>query len=644
MRFLRLPEREYLLIVAVSAALAADLFAPASAAAAAVLWVAALAGSLPTAWAAARSIVRRRITIDTFNIFALAVSFATREVRSAAFIVLMLTFARLLDWYTESRTKNAVEELLRLKPEHAFRVVGGARGEHGERVEKIGADGIREGDILLVEEGGRVPADGIVVFGEALVNEASVTGESVPVPKGEGDRVLSGTLAESGTIKLRATGVGKDSTLERMAALIREAQKNKSRSERLADRFAAIFFPVVLISGAAVYLLTKNILMTAALFLVACADDMAVAIPLAATASLGRAASRGVIVKGGEWLDAMGKVKTLVLDKTGTLTYGAFTFRDADIIEGVSAERFWTLTGAAEKFSEHPVGRAIFREAAARVTAGGVPSPDEVKVHRGNGIWARIGSEEVAIGDEGMCADLGIVPDPRTLAKLGKKRAQFGGTTVLVAIGGKCAGLITVADVPREEAGDSIRELRAQGVRNVIMFTGDNEATARTVAEKLSMTSYVASMSPEDKMRRLEELLKDGPVAMVGDGINDSPALARADVGIAMGGGGAAVAVAAADLVILTDDLSRVPEMVALGRRTASVIRWDMIIWVLSNAAGFALVLTGIAGPALAAFYNFATDFLPLANSTRLFAGGPHGARPARSTRPATRATAEPSR
>lgn len=653
----RSPGREYLLIIIVALALITNLFFPAFSEASIVLWIAALLGSLPTAWATVAALYRRKITIDTFNVFALAISFATREIRSAAFIVLMLAFANLLDWHTASRAHDAVTELLRLKPEKARRLK--KDGARGDAVEEIPADNVCENDVLLVQDGDRIPADGIIIKGSVFMNESPVTGESVPAEKHEGDRLITGTLVGSGTAEFRVTGVGKNSTLERMAELIRAAQKNKSRSERLADRFASIFLPIILLVGVGVYVVTGNILMTAALFLVACADDMAVAIPLAVTASLGRAARRGVIVKGGEWLDALARTRTLVLDKTGTLTYGSFALRDVDIFKGVPPELFWRSVGAAEKFSEHPVGRAIFKTALEKLAGGSastahglapaaahstsvaaVPDPDEVKIHRGNGIWVRYGKAKrvhVAIGDEGLCADLGLRMPPSVKERIKRKQECFGGTTVFVMIDKKYSGLITVADVPREEAAASMRALRKLGVADIVMFTGDNEKVAASVSKQLGLAGYIASMSPEEKLQQVEKLLQKnaakktaggaargarGTVSMVGDGINDAPALSRADVGIAMGSGGAAVAVEAADIVVLTDNLSRVPEMVSLGRRTASIIRWDMGIWVVTNVVGFALVLTGFAGPALAAFYNFATDFLPLINSTRLFRSG----------------------
>ncbi|MFH1246734.1 MAG: cation-translocating P-type ATPase [Candidatus Liptonbacteria bacterium] len=606
MKYLNSPYREYVVIVAVFAGLIADLIVPSAAPA---LLVISLIGAVPTAWKALESLFKRRISIDTFNVFALAISFFVHEVRSAAFIVLMLSFADLLEWRTSSRAHSAVKALLQLKPEKAVRM-------RGEAEEEIPAAEIRENDVLLVKEGERVPADGTVIFGSALMNESSVTGESLPVTKTVGDRVISGTVSESGIVKFRATHVGENSTLEQMAGLIREAQKNKSRSERMADHFAAIFLPIIILGGVAVYFITHDIRMAAALFLVACADDMAVAIPLAITAAIGHAAKRGVIIKGGEWLSALGKIDTLVLDKTGTLTYGSFALREVEIEKGITEKKFWTMVGTVEKFSDHPVSRATFKEAQNRV--GEVPDPDEVKIFKGSGIWVRSNKDDIAIGNEGIYGDLEMKMDAKVQEKLAAKRAAYGGTVSLVLINRKFAGIIVMADIPREEAAKSIREIKNVGVKETIMFTGDNEAAASIIASKLGIT-YAASMLPEDKMRRIEDMSKRGTVAMVGDGINDAPALSRANVGIAMGNGGSAIAVEAADVVILTDKLDRIPEMILLGRNTSSVIKWDMILWMISNIFGFALVLTGVAGPAFAAFYNFATDFLPLINSGRLF-------------------------
>lgn len=605
--FFKPPKREYAVIILVAVGLAVDYL---NSALGILLWAVSALGAIPTLLGALKSIRERHINIDTFNVFALGVSFATQEIRSAAFIVLMLAFAELLDWKTRTRSRNAVEELLKLKPESVEREKDGAR-------EKISVESVKEGDILIVESGSRVPVDGVVVWGRAFLNEASVTGESVPIEKIEGDAVLSSSFNESGAIKIKAQKVGKDSTIEQMAELIRKAAKNKSHSEKLADKFAAIFLPVVIIVALGAYFFTKNLGMMAAIFLVACADDMAVAIPLAMAASLGRAAKRGVIVKGGEWLDALGRVKKIILDKTGTLTYGRFGVAKYEIEKNFSEEDFWKMTGSAEKFSEHPIGRAIFKHISEKKIS--LPDPGEFEVYRGGGIRAVINKKEILLGNQKFIEEKGVsFPEKFSAGVFGEEAL----TCVVAAIDKKFAGLIYVADLPREEASRSVAELKKLGVE-VSMFTGDSPKVAGSVAKALGIEDFTASMKPADKVAELEKFLGEGKggAAMVGDGINDAPVLARADVGIAMGSGGTAVAVEAADIVILTDNLSRIPEMVVLGRKTASVVKWDMVLWLLSNIIGFALVLTGVAGPAFAAFYNFATDFIPLLNSARLFKG-----------------------
>ncbi|MBI5421221.1 MAG: cation-translocating P-type ATPase [Parcubacteria group bacterium] len=573
------------------------------------LFFVATIGALPTCIDALVSLYRRKITIDTFNVFALGVSFATQEFRSAAFIVLMLAFARILDWHVLSRSRNAVEELLRLKPLNALLEEDGSLRE-------VQIDAVCEGNIVVIKEGARIPVDGVIVYGSASINESSVTGESTPVQKIVGDVVVSSTLNESGLLKIKATRVGRDSTLERMAELLRQASMHKSHSEKLADRFAGIFLPFVIVLGIVTYWITHNVFMVASLFLVACADDMAVAIPLAMTASLGYAAKRGVIIKGGEWLGVLGKIKTLVLDKTGTLTYGVFAIQAVDIEKHISEERFLRLVGRAEKFSDHPVGKTIFRSALQKI--GSLPDPEEVKAYKGGGVWARVDGVEVVIGNEAILEERGIVLPHGVKTKLEVSRERFGDTVVLIFFDGEFAGMIAVADEPRDEAKRSLLALREMGIRS-IMFTGDNEHVASRITNALGVDSFKASLFPEDKVREVESLAKQGVVAMVGDGINDAPSLARADVGIAMGSIGTAITVEAADVVLLSDNLSHIPELVRLGKRTSSVIKGDMIIWLVTNCFGFIMVFTGIFGPTFAALYNFLTDFLPLINSARLF-------------------------
>jgi len=597
-RWLKSPRREYALIALLLFAFAVDYIFPG---AYLVLLAFAIVGAAPTAVLAFRSLMRKRVSIDVFNTFALVIAFVLTDAQSAGFITLMLAFARLLDSYTQGRTKRALEELLALKPSRAT-------VERGEQLKEIDTEAVQLNDIVVVEAGARVPVDGKVVYGATHVNEAPVTGESRPVKKIVGDPVFSGTVVETGVLKIRATGVGKDSTIERLAALMRAAAKNKSNPERIADKFAAIFLPIVAALGAVVYLITRNATMTAALFLVACADDMAVAIPLAITATLGAAAKRGVIVKGGERLQALSKLKTLVLDKTGTLTYGALTVAETRLAVGVDEKTFWKSVATAEKFAEHPVGHAVYRAAAEALQA--VPDPDKFETVTGFGIVAETGEGQMTIGTAAFL-DLKQIKHPDATIDDGR-------SVVMAARNGVYQATLIVADAPRPEAAHALRRLKKMGVSRIVMFTGDRSEVAARIAASLGIDEFKADMKPEDKVAELEKLLIGGPVGMIGDGVNDAPVLSRADVGIAMGGG-AAAAVEASDIVILADNLDRLPEMVELSRRAMRVISSDIAIWSISNLFGFALVLLGAAGPALAAFYNFITDFFPLINSSRLF-------------------------
>lgn len=595
--WLKSPRREYVLIPLLIVALAVDLALPS---AAGLLFGVAVLAALPTVASALVAARRRRITIETFNTFALVIAFAVTDARSAGFITLMLSFAGLLESFTARRTEHALEELLKLKPTQATIERG-----NSELVE-VKVDDVAKDDTVVVRSGARVPVDGLVIFGSTYVNEAPVTGESAPVLKVVGDQVYSGTLVESGVLKVRATGVGKDSTIERMVTLMKDAAENKSKPERIADKFAGVFLPVVGLIGLLTYGVTRNLSMTAALFLVACADDMAVAIPLAVTAALGGAAKRGMLVKGGERLDALANLRTLVLDKTGTVTYGNMSVGACEFAAGVDEPSFWSAVAAAEKFTEHPVGRAVYRMAASKIET--VTDPEKFASVAGGGVVASLHGSEIIIGAASLLEAHKISHPP----------ADGDASSVFVAKDGVFVCRMSVTDLPRPEAAQALWRLKKLGVKRIVMFTGDRPDAASRVAAALGIDEYRANMKPEDKVVELEKLLGQGPVGMVGDGVNDAPVLARADVGIAMGGG-AAVAIEAADVVIMVDDLSRLPELVELSRRSLSVIRSDVFIWAVSNLFGFVLVFTGVAGPALAATYNFVTDFFPLINSTRLF-------------------------
>ena len=552
----------------------------------------------------------RKITIDSFNALVLLVSISTVEMSSAFFIMMMLSFADILEFRTKSQANRAIEELMKLNPKTALK-------EEDGKIVEFPIDKIKENDILLVENGGRVPVDGIVIFGNALINESSVTGESMPVEKVINDHVLSSTLNESGVIKIKATRASGNSTVAQIAKLINDASKNKSRVEKLADKFAGYFMPFVIFIAVAVYYFTKDVSMTISIFLVACADDLSVAIPLAMTASIGRAARRGVVIKGGEWLDALSQMDTLVLDKTGTLTYGRLDIEADHVDLEVGEGKFWYFVAIGEKFSEHPIGKAIFKKAATKMNE--VPDPEKYTVIEGAGVKAIYGKDEIIIGNENVLSEIKNDHVEKLRKFIDEERREYRKTISIVILNGKLLGIITITDIIKKEARDSLDKLKKEGVKNIVMFTGDNEEVSKEVGLVLGITDIRSQMTPESNMTHLEDLTKTHFVGMVGDGINDAPALARAGIGIAMGKKGTSVAIEAADIVILSDNLERIPEMVNLSKRTMSVIRGDIVIWVISNIVGFTLVFTGVAGPLFAAFYNFITDFFPLLNSARLF-------------------------
>lgn len=601
------PKREYFIFSLVIIGFAVDILFPRYQS---VLFTVALFGAYPVFLAALMAAFKRKLTIEVFNAFALLTTFVTGDMRSAAFIVLMLAFARLLEWRTETKTSNAVEDLLKQKPKDAVRESGGV-------IQTIPIERIRVGDIIIVKSGEQIPVDGIIVFGKTEVNEAIVTGESLPVEKIIGDEVLISTMNVSQPIKIRATRVGRDSTIEKIAQLIRVAEKNKSKEQRFADVFAGYFFPVILALGLGTYLVTRSVTMVVALFLVACADDIAVAIPLAVTAALGHAAKHGVIIKGGNVLRTIAKAKTLILDKTGTLTYGDFVIKDIFIDDGISKEDFWQAIAIAEKYSEHPIGKVLFKESLNRTSV--VPNAQKYQIYKSAGVWARFGKDDIIVGNEDILKQYKISFPRGFQKKLVEKYRDTPQSIIYVAVNAIFVGYLTIADTPRAGAKESISKMKTLGIEQIVILTGDKEASTKYVAKELDIPEYHFNLKPEDKLVYIEKFAKEGPVIMIGDGVNDAPGLARADVGIAMGKGGSAIAAETADVVMLHDNLSELPGIIELGRRSSHVVYWDMGLWFVSNILGFVLVFLGLT-PALAAFYNFATDFIPILNSTRLFA------------------------
>jgi Cd2+/Zn2+-exporting ATPase/Cu+-exporting ATPase len=483
----------------------------------------------------------------------------------------------------------------------------------GER--EVDAADLRAGDRILIRPGERSPADGVVEDGRAAVDQSAITGESMPVEKGPGAEVLAGTIVHGGALRLRLTRVGADTTLGRIIRLVEEAEANKAPVQRFADRFTAWYIPIVVGAAVLTYLLGGQIRSAIAVLLVACACAVALATPTAVIASVGRAARQGILIKGGRYLELLARADTLVMDKTGTLTLGRPTITDLVPADGFSPEELLRLAASAERYSEHPIGEAMRAAASER----GIPlsSPGNFEALPGMGVRARVDGVEVLAGGRRLLEERGVSP-PADLASRVSRLQEAGKTAFYLAGDGEVRGALAVADLLRPEVAQALAELRALGFTRMILLTGDNERAAHALANSLGV-EYRAELLPEDKIDIVRGLQAEGArVVMVGDGVNDAPALAQADVGIAMGVAGADAALEAADVALMRDDWRAVAGAVRIARRAFQAIKQNLGIGVIYNSLGIALAGFGVLPPVAAAAGQSVPDLLVMLNSARL--------------------------
>jgi Cd2+/Zn2+-exporting ATPase/Cu+-exporting ATPase len=622
---------------------AATRLVPAPVAAAAVL-----VGGLPIFRKVVLALRAGSVTPHALMTLGIAGALAIGEYGAAAVIVFFMRFADFLDGYAAGRARRAIQELVALQPLEA-------RVERNGEETMVPAAQVRPGEMVLVKPGERIPADGVVVSGRASVNQAPITGESVPVEREPGQRVLAATIALDGALRVRAEHVGADSTFGRIVRLVEEAESHKSRAQRLADRVTAYYIPVVALIAAASWLVGGSATAAVAVLVVSCSCGIALATPVAVVAAVGSAARRGILVKGGTALEALARADVVLLDKTGTLTVGRPQVTGVYALGGRSADEVLEVAARAERLSEHPIAAAVVAaartaapqtaartapsHAAARPTApqsasgagrvavgaaqgaiaGGTDAVD-FEVAPGRGVVVRENGGQVTVGSRRFADDLGIAV-PQEADRLCRDLEAGGQTVIYVVEGSTTIGVIALADTPRPEVPEALAALRAAGLGEITMLTGDNARAADTIAGALGI-AYRADLLPEDKIAVVQRLQREGRVvAMVGDGINDAPALAQADVGIAMGDATAA-ALEAADVGLLKDDWRLVPEAVHVGRRAFAVIRQNLMGTVAYNLIGITLAALGFIPPVLAAAAQVIPDFLILLNSGRLLRAG----------------------
>lgn len=566
-----------------------------------VLSVIALLPVLRSAW---QSLLDRQIAVDLLASIALIASFANHEWTSAAFINLMLTSARAFGDRTARNSQAAIESLLELKPKTV-------RVRRDDKVTEIPVEEVRTGDQVIVGLGERIPVDGTVVEGAGLVDESSLTGESLPVSKDTGSEAYSSTLVTDGSLMLRAERIGKDTTLEKIIRLVQESQNTKVGIQTLAQTFANWYIAFILVGSLALYALTRDHTLVLAFLLIACADDLAVAIPLAFSAAIGAAARQGIIVKGSRFLEGLAHTRTILFDKTGTLTTGHLSMEDILVFDGEDRRNILLWSASLEAASTHPVAQAI-RRAAGTESLSAIPV-DALREVSGKGVTATVEGHALVCGRGSFLEENGI-PLPQD------RRMDTAASHLYVARDGRVAGVILLTDTVRPESVQALAALRSAGIEHTVMLTGDNEKTAEKVAHATGIDEFRANLLPEDKVGAVKGFLnKKSKVVMVGDGVNDAAALASADIGIAMGAIGSDVAIEAADIALMRDDLGKLPAAIAISQDAVRVSRQNFWIWGATNAVGLVLVFTHVLDPAGAAAYNFLSDFVPITNSLRLF-------------------------
>lgn len=558
-------------------------------------------GGWPLFREAYEGVLSRRMTMElSMGIAVLSAAYASYFF-VALVITLFVLIAEILEDLTLDRGRGAIRDLMELLPQRVS-------VRRGQTVLEIGQEELRVGDVVVVAPGARIPVDGEVQGGNSFVDESRITGESMPVEKISRALVYAGSINQSGSLEIRADRIGRDTSYGQILDAVERAEKSRAPVQRLADRLAGYIVYVALGFAAFEYYITKgDISGTISVIVVAGACGVAAGTPLAILGGIGRAAKLGGVIKGGVHLETLGKVRTVVLDKTGTLTFGRPEVTGVHPQAGIEAADLLLAAANAELLSEHPIGKAVV--AWARREGLEIPGSDSFSYRPGRGIAALVSGTTVLVGNAAWLSENGV--------ELGPDALQLLGAHVLVASGGKLLGWIEVADRIRPEAGEAMSRLRRMGIRTILL-TGDRIEVAKAVGETLKVDSIEAALLPEDKLARVTDLVGRGEiVAMLGDGINDAPALAAASVGVAMGSG-THVTREKADIVLIGNDLGRFVDMVKVARRVRAIIQFNFIGTVLVDLAGIAAAMTGYIGPVEAAAIHTGSELAFILNSARL--------------------------
>ncbi len=529
----------------------------------------------------------------------------------AAAVTFLFTIGHALEVATLNKTRSALAELVAVAPDVAIVM------RDGEQLE-IPAAAVNMGEIVLVKNGAKVPVDGEVVAGTGAIDEASITGESIPVEKSTPDAVFAGTVSRGGFLQVRATGVGADTTLARIIHRVEEAQDSKAKTQAFIDRFSKWYTPGVMLLALVAGLITGDIVLALTLLVIGCPGALVISIPVAIVAGIGRSARNGILIKGGEYLETSAKISAVAVDKTGTLTKGTPTLTDIVVLDPTSNRtEVLRWAAAAEAGSEHPLARPILQSAREEgVAPHGIPG--EVIPVPGKGIVSDVDGRRVLIGNAALLEQYRVTEDMGA-ARQAKDLAAQGKTAMIVAVENRVIGLVAVADEIRDDAAEMVRRLHAAGVKKVVMLTGDTRLVAESIGRATGIDEIHASLLPEDKLDAVAKLQAEGhTVAMVGDGVNDAPALATADIGVAMGAAGSAVAVETADIALMGDNLLKLPEAISLAKRTVGVMKQNIAISLITVAALLVGVFFGGVTMSIGMLVHEASVLIVIINAMRL--------------------------
>lgn len=571
-------------------------------------WVTIIISGIPLLYLAVWRIIYNRgiakISSALLICIAMFAALAIGEMFAAGEVAFIMALGALLEDATTNRAKKGLRKLISLAPTQGRRIRDG-------KEEMIPAEEIRKGDMLRILAGETIPVDGKILTGETSVDQSIMTGESLPVDKTVGDEVFCGTINRFGAIDITATKVGKDSSLQRLIRMVEDAENKQAPMQRIADRVASWLVPVALLIAVLAYVFTGNIVTGVTVLVVFCPCALVLATPTAIMAAIGQATKHGVIIKSGESLEKMGKVDTIAFDKTGTLTYGRLEVSDIIPFDSsLTKKELLTLTASAEAKSEHPLGKAIVAKAKGEDVL--LTESENFKMAAGKGISAKVSGKSLLCGNEKYLLEQGIVMDGQVHSTLEKLRAE-GKASVLVAERNICIGVIALSDVLRAEAKDMVSRLKAMHTSTVLL-TGDHKKTADYFAKQVGISEVRAELLPEEKVQNIEALREAGrKVCMIGDGVNDAPALKTADVGVAMGSMGSDIAVEAADIALMSDDISKIPYLKRLSNATVKTIKFSITLSMCINFAAIVLSLLEMLNPVTGALvHNAGSCFVVL--------------------------------